>query len=409
MKILLLLLFSSLANSMPLGSGGGGMPFARVNDIPTAEVHAIDSHGNDGVFRALGLSRRTALHNLIRRVLAGDERVIEILGSDFRVERFSEYFEDDRLPENIFHALAEIHQIELIIYETNNDSVATRVFAYTPTGGGVHRATVIRHGRRHNHYDRLVLPALHENAPRVRLDYRSRPASFSLLHEPHRARVPILTIVFDLDETLVFNRHEDDRPATIRPHAIQVLRALRQIPGLEIVLWTASTREAALPALRQLEQDGLIFDEVIYRDHRWMFDNTNYVKDLRRLGRNLQRVVMIENSLGSSRLDRDRTILVEDFVGDQSDTLLLALLSVLNDLIFHVGDRNRVGDALQALAGGDAPLYEMEVPLSAGWQAVLEQYPVEMRPPHGRFYKIKENNQTSAQAASGPTHPAFFE
>jgi hypothetical protein len=50
-----------------------------------------------------------------------------------------------------------------------------------------------------------------------------------------------------------------------------------------------------------------------------------YVKDLTFLGRDLTRVRLCDNNLNSFRLQRDRGILVPDFVGDPSDMYLLRL------------------------------------------------------------------------------------
>jgi hypothetical protein len=125
-----------------------------------------------------------------------------------------------------------------------------------------------------------------------------------------------VTIVFDLDETLVNNR----RPgrAIIRPGALDLLRHLRSISNdtvyVEIILWTASMECVAKPVVARLDPSGLIFDHLIYRDKRW-YKETGYTKDLRRLGRDMRRTMIVENSPLSVELNRKNSILVRDFTG----------------------------------------------------------------------------------------------
>lgn len=132
------------------------------------------------------------------------------------------------------------------------------------------------------------------------------------------------TIVFDLDETLACNRGPGR--AILRPGATDLLRDLaahrdtlyRTSGGqrlIEIVLWTASMEDVALPVVRRLDPEGSIFDHLIYRDHRWFRNEANYTKDLKLLGRDMAGVCIVENSPVSVRLNRQNAILVKDFLG----------------------------------------------------------------------------------------------
>jgi hypothetical protein len=136
------------------------------------------------------------------------------------------------------------------------------------------------------------------------------------------------TIVFDLDETLVCNR----RPgrAILRPHLAALLSAVQG--KAEIVLWTASMECVARPVLLQMDPTRSVFHHSIFRDRRW-FKDIGYCKDLRRLGRDISRCIIVENSPQSVRLNTDNAILVPDFFGNKADNSLKAVQEILVGLI----------------------------------------------------------------------------
>jgi hypothetical protein len=143
------------------------------------------------------------------------------------------------------------------------------------------------------------------------------------------------TIVFDLDETLCCNRGPGK--AIIRPGALDLLKSLRALSTpekpIEVILWTASVESLARTVLVRLDPDGSIFTDLIFRDKRW-FKETGYTKDLRLLGRDMDRVVILENSPMSVALNRQNSILVKDFLGHSPhDTDLKAVKEVLESWI----------------------------------------------------------------------------
>ncbi|KPA76720.1 hypothetical protein ABB37_07553 [Leptomonas pyrrhocoris] len=101
---------------------------------------------------------------------------------------------------------------------------------------------------------------------------------------------------------------------------------------LELVLWTASEESLARRAVRRLDPQNAIFDEAIYRDVRWYRDSY-YTKELRRLGRHMHRIVIIENSVESVIHNRKNAILVTSFVSNRLDRQLFLVREVLRDWI----------------------------------------------------------------------------
>jgi hypothetical protein len=170
-------------------------------------------------------------------------------------------------------------------------------------------------------------------------------ASPRMMPLQHRGAV---CVVFDLDETLCNNRRPGK--ALLRPHTMELLHhlhSLRNDPNVncyvEIVLWTASMECVARPVVERIDPTGTLFQHRIYRDRRW-YKETGYTKDLKRLGREMQHTVIIENSPASVHLNRKHSILVKDFVSGQ-DTDLVVVKEVLDGWIRQVGACAR---ALQA-------------------------------------------------------------
>ena len=149
---------------------------------------------------------------------------------------------------------------------------------------------------------------------------------------PHAPSVRnVFTVVWDLDETLCSNRGPGR--ALIRPGAVECLKAVHALSTperpVEQVLWTASVESLARQVLTQLDPQGILFQHHVFRDRRW-FKETGYTKDLRLLGRDMDRVVIIENSPFSVTLNRQNSILVKDYMGHAPhDTDVKAVKEVL--------------------------------------------------------------------------------
>jgi len=152
-------------------------------------------------------------------------------------------------------------------------------------------------------------------------------------------------MVIDLDETLV---HSSFKPisnadfivpveidGTIhqvyvlkRPHVDEFLRRVGEL--YECVLFTASLAKYADPVCDLLDK-WEIFRARLFREH-CVFHRGNYVKDLARLGRELGKVVIIDNSPASYIFHPDNAVPVASWFDDMNDQELLDLLPFLESL-----------------------------------------------------------------------------
>ncbi|PNH06850.1 CTD small phosphatase-like protein 2, partial [Tetrabaena socialis] len=123
------------------------------------------------------------------------------------------------------------------------------------------------------------------------------------------------TLVLDLDGTLIASEELNAANSTflrdpctsrspdyeaigrrvwLRPGVREFLTAVR--PHFEIVLFTAATQNWAAAAIEQLDPSAYLFDVMLHRDHTTSDLMWDYVKDLSRLGRDLSRVVIVDDN-----------------------------------------------------------------------------------------------------------------
>jgi len=149
-----------------------------------------------------------------------------------------------------------------------------------------------------------------------------------------------------------------------RPFLRELLEGLKG--RCEMMLWTASTREVAGKAVENLDPRGEYFDHVIYRDSRWFQNEGGYTKDLRMLGRDMNRTIIVENTVSCVQLNPENALMVEDFWGDTAieDVCLKQAFLVISSLL-QKGSVKEVlrtsplvvkGNEMETQAGGSVAL-----------------------------------------------------
>jgi len=165
-------------------------------------------------------------------------------------------------------------------------------------------------------------------------------------------------LVLDLDETLVhssFQPIECSFAITIEldgaQYGVSVLKRpfvdefIEECAKLyELVIFTASLAEYANPVIDRLDRRGLIKHR-LFRESCVFHEETAYVKDLSRLGRDLKDCIIIDNSPLSYLFHPTNAIGCTSWFGDKSDTELRDLLPVLRGQILSVNDVRTILDA----------------------------------------------------------------
>ena len=155
------------------------------------------------------------------------------------------------------------------------------------------------------------------------------------------------TLVLDLDETLIhFKGNPNDDTSGIlqfRPYLSEFLACMKNF--FELIVFTAATQDYADPIIDAIEQKGTVFDYRLYRIHTNIIEN-DFVKDLSKLGRDMSRIIIVDNMEQNYKLQPENGITIRPFWGkDTNDMALYDLITILttivkNNMDVRIGIRN---------------------------------------------------------------------
>ena len=143
----------------------------------------------------------------------------------------------------------------------------------------------------------------------------------------------IYTLVLDLDETLVhFFYTPSGGTFLIRPYCFEFLNKMSKI--FEIVIFTAAMKDYADSILDILDLKKNIIKYRLYRQHT-SIEGMSFSKDLSKLGRDLNKVIIIDNLSDNFKLQPNNGIHIGTWIDNMKDTELLDIGNFLEDLILR--------------------------------------------------------------------------
>ena len=155
------------------------------------------------------------------------------------------------------------------------------------------------------------------------------PIPAPYITEPNKKKY---TLVLDLDETLVNFKIKSTKEGMLR--ARPFLFAFLEEMGVyyELIIWTSATEAYANTLLDAIESEKAYFDYVFYREHAIIVED-DFVKDLTRIGRPLDKIIIVDDMPQNFRLQRQNGITIKPFLGDDNnDMALYHLLPILKHI-----------------------------------------------------------------------------
>ena len=167
------------------------------------------------------------------------------------------------------------------------------------------------------------------------LNFKPEPAPYV-----HTINNKSYTLILDLDETLVHFKvnpeNDGEGVLKVRPGVTEFLDELDKY--YELIIFTGATQDYANLLIDAIEENKIYFEHRLYRQHMIIIDN-EFVKDLTRIGRPLDKIVIVDNMPQNYRLQRENGINIKSFWGeDVYDNALINLKTILINIAQEEGD-----------------------------------------------------------------------
>ena len=169
-------------------------------------------------------------------------------------------------------------------------------------------------------------------------NFKTEPAPY--IHTKNSKRY---SLILDLDETLVHfkisSESDNEGVLKIRPGVVPFLEKVGKF--YELIIFTAATQEYGDLLIDAIEENNVYFEHRFYRQHTVIIEN-DFVKDLNRIGRPLDKIIIVDNMPQNFRLQKENGINIKAFWGeDIDDNALEELGIILINIAMDGGDVRR--------------------------------------------------------------------
>ena len=166
------------------------------------------------------------------------------------------------------------------------------------------------------------------------MDYKLKQVKSPFITTPCNKKY---TLILDLDETLVnvkINENIKDindisrYTFNLRPGLFSFLNGVK--PFYELISFTNASKEYSDVIINQIEKVKKYFDFNFYREHSTLNGN-EFVKDISKIGRDIKKMIIVDNVENNFRLNKENGILIAPYKGDETknDTKLFFLKNIL--------------------------------------------------------------------------------
>ena len=147
------------------------------------------------------------------------------------------------------------------------------------------------------------------------------------------------SLVLDLEETLLHfkedNKNNKEWYVDIRPGTLKFLDDISEY--YELIVFNEGEKKFTDFLIDSLEQNKIYFEHRFYRDHI-IIDNNDIVKDLVRIGRDLDKILIVDNMKQNFKFQKENGILIKPFYGQGDYNILKELGNILIKIAKEGGD-----------------------------------------------------------------------
>ena len=225
----------------------------------------------------------------------------------------------------------------------NNKNILTSILQNFPSNNTNNNTNLTLHDKYLSPYSTSTNTITLTKKPKLPLSHSTHSLQKPSISFLPPQNSPKKTLILDLDETLVhssFKQFPGDIQLKIpffnkkiltinvlkRPFLDEFLSTFSKI--FEIVIFTSSVSEYANPLLNELDPNKKIFKFRLFREH-CVFMCGLYIKDLKKIGRNLKNCVIIDNNPISFVANKENGIPIKSFHYDKNDFELKRIKKLL--------------------------------------------------------------------------------
>ena len=162
-----------------------------------------------------------------------------------------------------------------------------------------------------------------------------------------KAGIPYITkpnnknysLVVSLDDTLIHFKKgsikNNKGVVQIRPGLSEFFNAVK--PYYEIIVFNCGNKKYNDLILNSIDNKNIYIDYRLNRDHCIIIEN-DYVKDITNIGRDINKIIIVDNIPQNYRLNKDNGIYIKSFYGDPNDKVLVYLSKILVNIAKNGGD-----------------------------------------------------------------------
>ena len=167
------------------------------------------------------------------------------------------------------------------------------------------------------------------------------------------------SLILDLDETIIYSQRKfnykvrktenriNKKKIILRPGLYEFLHEMKSL--FELIVFSSGTPDYVDPIIKIIEKNEKYFDHILYRHHITLDENGNNIKNLDLIGRDISKIIIIDDIPRYFSLHKQNGINIKPFCGNiLSDTKTLkALSTILKQIRIDADESNDIRISLQ--------------------------------------------------------------